>query len=221
MSPPVDLDELLSQEPPRDSAAAERVLAAARGELALRRPVRRWRTQAVWLMAASGGLALTVALVMLAVGATTGATLLGRAHLLVLLLGTSAACAWGALSPRGRGLRRLGVVLAMTCAAVLVLARGTPHGMPTLPAWVCTASHLAVGVVPLVVALLALRSAVFEPLRALVAGLAVGTTGALLGELACERDWRHVAGYHLLAWGIVTVASLVISKSLKPRSYAP
>ncbi|NMO14765.1 DUF1109 domain-containing protein [Pyxidicoccus fallax] len=221
MSPPLDLDGLLSQEPPRDGGAAERVLAAARGELALRRPVRHWRTQAVWLMAASGGLALVVALVMLAVGAVSGATLLGRAHLLVLLLGTSAICAWGALSPRGRGLRRFGVVLAMTCAAVLVLARGTPHSTPTLPGWVCTASHVAVGLVPLVVAVLALRAAVFDPLRALVAGLAVGTTGAFLGELACAQDWRHVAGHHLLAWSIVAAASLVISKSLKPRSYAP
>lgn len=221
MSPPLDLDGLLSQEPPRDSASAERVLAAARGELALRRPVRRWRTQAAWLMAASGGLALTVAVALLAAGATTDAVLLGRAHLMVLLLGTCAVCAWGALSPRGHGARRAGVVLALATAGVLVLARGTPGTAPTLPGWVCTAGHVAVGLVPLVVALVALRAAVFQPLRALVAGLAVGTTGAFLGELACEQDWRHVAGYHLLAWGIVTVASLVISKSLKPRSYAP
>lgn len=221
MSPPLDLDELLSQAPARDGAAAERVLAAARGELALGRPVRRWRTQALWVMAASGGLALAVAGVMLSVGAVTDALLLGRAHLLALLLGTGALCAWAALSPRGRTLRRVGVGLAMTCAAVLVLARGTPNTPPTLPGWVCAASHVAVGVVPLVVALLTLRGAVFEPLRALVAGLAVGTTGAFVGELACEQGWRHVAGYHLLAWGIVAVASLVISRSLKPRSYAP
>jgi hypothetical protein len=221
MSPPLDLDGLLSQEPPRDGAAAERVLAAARGELALRRPVRRWRTQAAWLMTASGGLALTVAGVMLAAGAVAGSTLLGRAHLLALLLGTCAVCAWGALSPRGHWQRRAGVALAMVSAAALVLARGTPHTASTFPEWVCTASHVAVGTVPLVVALLALRSAVFQPLRALVAGLAVGTTGAFLGELACGQGWRHVAGYHLLAWGLVTVAALVISRSLKPRSYAP
>ncbi|MCY1022698.1 DUF1109 domain-containing protein [Pyxidicoccus sp. MSG2] len=221
MSPPLDLDSLLSEEPPRDASAAARVLAAAQGELAQRRPVRGWRTQALWLMAASGGLSLGVAAVLLALGVTSGALLLGRAHLLVLLLGTSAVCAWGALSPRGHGVQRLGVALAMVSAAVLVLARGTPHAVSTVPEWVCTASHVAVGAVPLVVALLALRTAVFQPMRALVAGLAVGTTGAFMGELACERGWRHVAGYHLLAWGLVVVASLVISKSLKPRSYAP
>lgn len=221
MSPPLDLDSLLREEPTGDTASAARVLAAARGELAQRKPVRSWRTQALWVMAASGGLSLLVAGVMLAVGATSEALLLSRAHLLTLLLGTCAVCTWGALSPRGRLLRRVGVVLAMVTAAVLVVARDTPHAVSTVPEWVCTASHIAVGAVPLVVALLALRAAVFQPMRALCAGLAVGTTGAFLGELACERGWRHVAGYHLLAWGLVIVASLVISKSLKPRSYAP
>jgi len=221
MSPPIDLDGLLSQEPARDDSAAARVLAAARGELALRHPVRRWRTQAAWLLAASGGLALVIAGVMRVIGATSSQLMLGRAPLMALLLVTCAVCTWGALSPRGRWLRRGGGVLAMVSAAMLVLARGTPHSASTLPGWVCTASHFGVGLVPLVVALFALRSAVFQPLRAVVAGLAVGTTGAFLGELACEQGWRHVAGYHLLAWGLVTVASLVISKSLKPRSYAP
>ena len=221
MSPPLDLDSLLSEEPPRDGSAAARVLAAAQGELAQRKPVRGWRTQALWLMAASGGLSVVVAAVLLAVGAASGAMLLGRAYLLVLLLGTAAVCAWGALSPRGRGLQRVGMALAFFSAALLVLTRGAAHAVSTTPEWVCTLSHVAVGAVPLGVGLLALRSAVFQPMRALVAGLAVGTTGAFLGELACERGWQHVAGYHLLAWGLLTVASLVISKSLKPRSYAP
>ncbi|MCP3137937.1 DUF1109 domain-containing protein [Pyxidicoccus xibeiensis] len=221
MSRPPDLDSLLSEQPPPDGGAAARVLAAARGELALRRPVRPWRTQALWLIAASGGMVLLIAAVMLATGAVTGTALLGRAHLLALLLGTGAVCAWGALSPRGRWLQRGGVALSMLTATVLVLARGTPQSTPTLPGWVCTAGHVAVALVPLVVALVALRSAVFEPLRSLAAGLAVGTTGALLGELACEQDWRHVAGYHLFAWGTVVIVSVVISRSLKPRSYAP
>lgn len=219
--PPLDLDTLLSREPPRDGAALERVLAASRGELALKRPVRRWRTQAAWVMAASGGLGLLVAAVMLATGATPGALLLGRAPLLALLLGTSAVCAWGALAPGRRWLRRGGLGLALASTVALVLARSTPSTASTLPGWVCAASHIAVGCVPLVVALVALRGTAFEPLRALVAGLGVGTTGAFLGELACEQDWRHVAVYHLLAWTCVAAAALVLSRSLKPRSYAP
>ncbi|WIG97611.1 DUF1109 domain-containing protein [Myxococcus sp. SDU36] len=221
MKPPVDLDPLLTQAPTKDNAALERVLAAVRGELALRRPVRRWRTQAVWLMAASAGLGLLAAGVMLAVGAVTGPLLLARAPLLAMLVGTSAVCAWGALSPKGRWVRRLGVGLAVVSAAALVLARATPHAPSSLPGWVCTVSHLAIDVVPLGVALLALRGAFFQPLRAVVAGLSVGATGALLGELACEKDARHVLTHHLLAWVVITAVLVVISKSLKPRSYAP
>lgn len=221
MKPPMDLDQLLTQTPAKDNAALERVLAAARGELALRRPVRRWRTQAGWLMAASAGLGLLAAVVMLAVGAVTGPLLLARAPLLAMLVGTSAVCAWGALSPQGQWTRRLGVGLAVVSAAALVLARDASHSPPSLPGWVCTVSHLAIGVVPLVVALFALRGAFFQPLRAVVAGLSVGSTGALLGELACEQDGRHVLSHHLLAWVVITVVLVVISKSLKPRSYAP
>ncbi|MCP3100353.1 DUF1109 domain-containing protein [Myxococcus sp. K15C18031901] len=221
MKPPVDIDALLTEAPRPQAASLERALAAARGELAQDRPVRRWRTQVAWLVASSGGLALVAALVMVLGGALSLGTLLGRAPLLALLLGTSTVCAWAALSPRGRVLRRWGVGLAMACAATLVLARGTPNTAPTLPAWVCTASHLALGLIPLVVALVALRGAVFQPLRALCAGLSVGTTGAFVGELACEQDWRHVASYHLIAWALLALMALVSSRSLKPRSYAP
>ncbi|WP_426752494.1 DUF1109 domain-containing protein [Myxococcus sp. Y35] len=221
MKPPVDLDGLLSEPPARDAEALARVLTAARGELALRRPVRRWRTQAAWLMAASAGLGLLAAVVMFVMGAVSGPLLLARAPLLAMLVATSAVCAWGAMSPGGRWLRRLGVGLAVVSAAAVVLARGTPHAAPTLPGWVCTVSHLAIGAVPLVVALIALRGTVFQPLRAAVAGLSVGSTGALLGELACEQDGRHVITHHLLAWVVITVVLVVISKSLKPRSYAP
>ncbi len=221
MKPPMDLDRLLTEAPARDNAAMARVLAAAQGELALKRPVRRWRTQAAWLVAASGGLGLLAAGVMFAVGAVSGPLLLARAPLLLLLVGTSAVCAWGALTPGGAWLRRLGVGLALASAAAVVLARGTPHTAPTLPGWVCTVSHLAIGAVPLVVALVALRSTFFQPLRAAAAGLSVGSTGALLGELACEQDGRHVVAHHLLAWAVITAVLVVISKSLKPRSYAP
>ncbi|TQF09132.1 DUF1109 domain-containing protein [Myxococcus llanfairpwllgwyngyllgogerychwyrndrobwllllantysiliogogogochensis] len=221
MKAPIDIDALLNETPRTDGASLERALASARGELALREPVRRWRTEAAWLMASSGGLAMGVAGVMLASGALTGSALLERVPLLLLLLATSAVCAWGALSPRGHGLRRGGVGLAMACAATLVLARGSPSTTPSLPAWVCTVSHLAVGAAPLVVALWMLRGAAFQPLRALSAGLSVGTTGAFVGELACEQDWRHVASYHLFAWGLICVMALVLSRHLKPRSYAP
>ncbi|AGC45143.1 carotenogenesis protein CarR [Myxococcus stipitatus DSM 14675] len=221
MKTPIDIDALLNEEPRVEASALSRALESARGELALNQPVRRWRTQAAWVMASCCTLALLVVAILLVGGALSGPALLQRAPLLLLLLTTSGVCAWGALSPRGRGLRRAAVGLAVACAATLVLARASPTSPASLPAWVCTASHLAVDLVPLIVALVVLRGAAFQPLRALCAGLSVGTTGAFVGELACEQDWRHVAGYHLLAWALICAAAIVLSRSLKPRSYAP
>ncbi|MFB1479071.1 DUF1109 domain-containing protein [Corallococcus sp. RDP092CA] len=208
--------------PPRpDPKALERALAAAHAELALKRPVRRWRSQAVGLFAASAGLALAAMGVLLALGSTSGALLMARAPLLTLLLSTGAVCAWGAMAPRGRGLRWVGVGMALVSAALLVLTRAAPRGPSSLPEWVCTASHLALALGPLVAALVALRSAAFDPLRAVVAGLSVGTVGAFVGELACEQGPGHVATYHLGAWALVVLTTWALSKRIKPRTYAP
>jgi hypothetical protein len=215
------LDRLLAEEPRRDGAALDRTLAAVRGELALKRPVRRWRTEVAWVVAASAGLGTAVALVLMAFGQLSVSFLLGRAPLLALLAATSAVCAWGGLAPRARGLRLWGVGMALFSAAALVLARVPVQAEPTLPEWICTASHVGVGSIPLIVAVVFLRNAAFQPLRAVVMGLSAGTTGAFLGELACGQGWRHVAGYHVSAWAIVAVAALVMSRSLEPRSYAP
>ncbi|WP_223646342.1 NrsF family protein [Corallococcus sp. EGB] len=208
--------------PPRlDPKAMERALAASRAELALKQPVRRWRSQALGLFAASAGLALAVMGVLLALGRTTGAMLMGRAPLLAMLLSTSAVCAWGAIAPRRRGLRQVGVGMAMVAAMLLVLMRAAPREPSSLPEWVCTVSHLALALVPLVVALVGLRSAAFDPLRAAVAGLSVGTVGAFVGELACEQGPGHVATYHLGAWALVVLTTWALSKRIQPRTYAP
>ncbi|WP_375765486.1 DUF1109 domain-containing protein [Archangium gephyra] len=215
------IDRLLAEELRTDGAVIERTLSVAREELARHRPVRRWRTQATWVFAASAGLTAVVAGVLLVLGRTSGAFLLSRAPLLALLWATSAVCAWGALSPRGRTLEPWGVMMALASAVSLVLARGPAVEVPTLPGWVCTASHVGVALIPLVVAVAVLRGAAFRPLRALLAGLSVGTTGAFVGELACTQSWQHVLGYHLSAWAIAAAATLVVSMSLKPRSFAP
>ncbi|WP_224247372.1 DUF1109 domain-containing protein [Hyalangium gracile] len=215
------LDSLLTQPYPADAASLGRTLEAARAELARNRTVRRWRTQAVWVFTSTVAMVALVASVLLALRQMTLDALLSRAPLFGLLWFTGAVCAWGALSPRGKWLRPAGIVLAMLSAAALVFARGEPHVEPTLPGWVCTVSHLGVGLGPLVVSLLALRSAAFRPVRAMVAGLSVGTTGALVGELACSQGWLHVAGYHLSAWALIAMVEVVVSRSLKSSSYAP
>lgn len=215
------LDNLLTQTYPADAASLGKALETARQELARSRTVRRWRTQALWVFISTVVLVVLNAAVLLVLEQMTVGTLLSKAPLFVLLWVTGAVCAWGALSPRGQRLRAAGVGLSVVSAAALVLVRGEPPVEGTLPGWVCTASHIAVGLGPLIVAALALRSAAFRPMRALVAGLAVGTTGALVGELACAQGRMHVLGYHLTAWAVIAAVEWVVSRALKSSSFAP
>ena len=215
------LDTLLTREVPAGDAARTRALAAARAELAHSPRARGWRTEALRVFAAPALLTLSVTGALLALGRTSVAVLFDRAPLLVVLWATSAVCAWGALTPRGRGLQRGGLGMAVVGAAALVFTRGPAHGVTTLPEWVCTASHVGVALLPGGVALAALRSAAFQPRRALLAGLSVGTAGAFMGELACSLGPAHVLHYHLPAWAFAAVATLVASRFLPPRSFAP
>ncbi|WP_224364343.1 DUF1109 domain-containing protein [Hyalangium versicolor] len=215
------LDSLLSQSYPTDAAVLGRTLDAARQELARNRTVRRWRSQAFWVFTSTVAMVALLASVLLVTKQVAFSALLRRAPLFGLLWVTGAVCAWGALSPRGKWLRLGGIGLAVVSAVALVLSRGEPLTQPSLPEWVCTLSHLSVALGPLIVSLLALRSAAFRPVRAMVAGLSVGTTGALVGELACAQGWLHVAGYHLTAWAVVAIVEVVVSRSLKSRSFAP
>jgi hypothetical protein len=192
-----------------------------RAELASQAPVRRWRTEAARVFAASVVLTAMVAGVLWALGRTSGAVLWAHGPLLALLWATSAVCARGALAPRRAGLRRAGWGLALVGAAALVFARGSARDVSSLPEWVCTVSHLGVGLLPGVVVLAALRGAAFHPGRALLGGLSVGTAGAFVGELACTLGPRHVLLYHVSAWALAAVATLVASRFLPPRSFAP
>ncbi|KFE64193.1 hypothetical protein [Hyalangium minutum] len=215
------LDNLLTQAYPADAASFGKALEAARQELARNQAVRRWRTQALWVFISTVAMVVLMASVLLVLEQMTLGMLLSKAPLFVLLWVTGAVCAWGALSPRGERLRAAGIVLSAVSAAALVLARGESHVEATLPGWVCSASHVAVGLGPLIVAVLALRSASFRPMRALVAGLSVGTTGALVGELACSQGRMHVMGYHLTAWAVIAGVEWAVSRTLKSRSFAP
>jgi hypothetical protein len=210
--------------PARDVAGGEaaraRALAAMREELARTPRVRPWRHEALRLFAAPMGLSLAVLGVMATLGATS-ADVLARVPGLLLLGATAGVCAWAALAPRGRGLSLGATLLTLGTALTLVLLRGPGAGPSRLPEWVCTVSHVGVGLVPGLVALLALRSAAFLPRRALLAGVSVGTAGAFVGELACEQGAAHVLRYHLSAWALAALVMLVISRLLPPRTFAP
>ncbi|MBL8958017.1 MAG: DUF1109 domain-containing protein, partial [Myxococcaceae bacterium] len=60
-----------------------------------------------------------------------------------------------------------------------------------------------------------------HPVRAALAGLAVGTCGALIGEVGCAQPWQHVLVYHLSAWLALMGACAVFARRLARSSYAP
>jgi len=101
-----------------------------------------------------------------------------------------------------------------------VLSRGA--GAPSsTPEWVCSASHLGIGLIPLAFALWGLRQSAWRWSRAIAAGLGAGTAGALLGELACHRGALHVLVHHVSAWIVVAAACVFFSRRARPRTFAP
>jgi hypothetical protein len=101
-----------------------------------------------------------------------------------------------------------------------VLSRGTGAASATSE-WVCSLSHVGVGLLPLAVGLWSLRQSAWTWRRAFGAGLGAGTAGAFLGELACHKGATHVLAHHVGAWLFVALACVVISRTLRPRTYAP
>jgi hypothetical protein len=124
------------------------------------------------------------------------------------------------LAPRRRGQVLAGFVVAGAGLIGLVAMRGA--GTPSSAApWVCTLSHLSIGAAPLLLALALLRKSAIGPARAALAGLAVGTTGAMIGEIGCEQGWMHVLVWHLSAWVALAIVAGLVSRRLMPRSFAP
>ena len=85
----------------------------------------------------------------------------------------------------------------------------------------CASCCLGLALPAAVVALWMLRGMAFNLSRAIAAGLAVGTTGALLGELMCGRDAAHIAVFHLSSWTLAAIAVAALSTRLTRRSFAP
>lgn len=220
------LDELLksmnSASPTTPDSALDRARAAMARELALKQPVRRWRTEVRRVLLAIWGLALLVAGGGLLAGVSSPKVLLARAPLMLALAVVSGLSVVGALSPRASVMDRLlGGAATLLSAAWLVFARAGTAAVAGFPEWVCTVSHLGAGLLPLGFAWAALRNTAPDPLRTVLVGLGVGATGALIGELACEQGMAHVATYHLGAWGAITVLALLLSRFVPRKAFAP
>jgi hypothetical protein len=207
--------------PRLDEGPLARARSAALDELRRHPTAPSWRTTAAVLLGALAGTTALFALAAWTAGMWVPGELARRAPAIALLSSTQALGVWAAVMPRPRLV--VPAVLATAGLAVIALAIGrlpVTHDS-TVPAWVCTASHVGVGLVPLVVAVLLLRRAAYRPLRALCAGLAVGSVGASLGELICVRGWKHALVYHVAAWAIVTVLCLLLGRAIRPRTFAP
>lgn len=180
-----------------------------------------WRARMLLVLALTVGVGAVVAVVGTLAGFLSPGVLAARwvTALPVALAGTlTVVAAW---TPGKRALRLGAVFLALGAAATLVLGRAASTYTSSTPEWVCTASHIAAAIPAGAVGLLGLRGMAPNRLRAVLAGLGIGTVGALLGELICERGPLHVGLYHLSAWGVVAAAIVVIASRLAPRSFAP
>ncbi len=213
------LDDLLSSQDGSPGVPSDRLRATLLAELAVT-PMRSWRADVVRLVGACWLLIAAVAGVLIAMGWVTVAFLAERASTIVGLLGLAAAFAFVAIAPR-QG-RRVSIALGVAAVAMvgLVLARQTGQ-VSAAPAWVCSVSQLLIAAAPMIFGLSLLRQSAVTPGRAAVLGVAVGTTGAILGELVCEQGFAHVALWHVGAWALLAGAAAVASRRLVPRSFAP
>lgn len=209
---------LPSPKPPAAEALAKARAAMLAEAAAPRRAG--WRAGLVKASGTVLGLGAAVAGVLLMVGACTVDFLASRAVSLSALLTVGLVAMWASLRPQGLMSRLLSLGLVAVSAGVIVLVRGA-GAASTQPEWVCTVSHLAVGLAPAAVVITLLRRMAPNRLRGVVAGLAAGTTGALVGELACAQSAVHVATFHLSAWAAVAVAVALISSKVRATSYAP
>lgn len=205
--------------PPPSPAHLDAMRAALAAEAA--KPRVSWRRGVLQVVGLSTGLAALVAVGALLLGQTSLAVAAGR-WLTLLLVGAAGPLAVLAALRPGRGpLPVVAGLLSLGGAAALVLTRPLAPAAHASPEWVCSVSHLGVALPAMVAAAFALRRFTPSTWRAVLAGIAVGTTGALLGELLCAGNATHIAVFHLGAWVVATSAVTLAALRVKKTSYAP
>lgn len=207
-----------AQSQPLGSDERARLRAAMKVELLA--PKRSWRRDARVLIGAGWLLAAALLSVLLITGNTSPELISARVMTVIPLLALSALGAWFALKPGSLWPRMALTLAGASVMLALVITRGAGHP-GSQPEWVCTVTHLSLGVGPLVVALAGLRRSAPNVLRSVVAGVAVGTGGAIAGEIGCDQSWQHVLAFHLTPWVAVIVAVVLISRRIRHTSFAP
>jgi hypothetical protein len=201
-------------------SALGRTRAAALAELR-RQPVAvSWRWDAARTVLAVLG---TTALVM-GVGAWVSIVEPGRLgeRLLqvALLVALQSLGVFAAIAPGRAALRWTGALVALAAVAAILIGRGA--GLPrAIPAIACSGSHLAVDLIPLGIVLYSLRRFSWSLGRATLAGAGVAATGAIAGELSCARGWEHTLIHHVGAGLVIVAACVLISRAIRPQTFAP
>lgn len=214
------LDKLLSEVKAEAPSGADKTRALLQEALKEKPPVERWTKQWRNTMASSLALVALSAVLLFLSGNIDGEWLLHRAPSLAILAVTGAFCSWAALSPKAQKMRPWSLGLWLLAMVGMVVLRHD-DAPPAVTPWFCTLGHLGIGLIPLWVALGALRNTAPGKLRWLLAGVFVGTTGAMSGELGCVGGLTHVAIYHLAAWWAMALVAVLLSLWVKTKSYAP
>lgn len=214
------LESELRRLPEISAEARARVLAAVRPELSRAPGKNRWRFELAAVVTSVFLLTAVIAGALLWSGNTSLTAIDARAGAFVMC---GVLCAFAAVLALAPGLRKAQVftVLAFGAASMALVLMRSAQGASSSPEWVCTATHLGVGAVPLVIGLFALRRGGLRLLSGVALGVAAGTSGAMVGELACGRGPMHVLLFHVTAWAGVVVAGAACSGLIRPRSYAP
>jgi hypothetical protein len=204
--------------PPPDAAARAR--SAALEELRRRPVARSWHWDAMTTLLLTLG---TTALV-IGIAAWCSIAELERFHEralpLALLVALQAMGVFAAIAP-GRPVLRAGVaLLAVLATAAILVGRGAGLSSAT-PAIACSASHVAVDLVPLGVVLMSLRRFSWTVGRGLLAGAAAAATGAIAGELSCARGMTHVLLHHVGAGLAIALVCALVSRARRPETFAP
>ena len=205
---------------PRDAGARLLARNAALAELRRHPVVRSWRWEATGTLLVMLGITALV----IAVGGWFSIAEMARARErivpLVLLLALQALGIFAAIAP-GRAAPRVAVALLAVLATAAVLVGRGAGITPATPAIACSASHVAVDLIPLGLVLASLRRFSWTLGRSLLAGAAAAATGAIAGELSCGRGWTHALVHHVGAGVLIAVVCAVVSRSRRSETFAP
>lgn len=184
-------------------------------------PLRSWRKDALLLVGCSSLVTLVLLGGGVALGLFHGPATPFAAVAMAVLFAAQLAGAWAAAGPPRWSRMLPALLLGGSGMAMIVLERAERGLTAASAGWVCSVSHLSVDLVPFVAALMLLRQSARNVPRAVVAGLAMGTVGPLLGELGCPAGWQHVLVWHVGAWTLLVLLAAVIAPRMRRLTHAP